>query len=748
MVIPIFSPALWFYWDSNYYIFGGDTPTWAAFQNLIEWHFPYLWDEFDGAGHPFANNAALPTAFYFWIFFKLGVSALFAQMLFFILLSAISTFGIYRIGKLFFGPNALVVFVFVSAAIYLLNPFGFYGENRRIFTSEFAIAYYLLPLFVSYLLTAIENTENVLRESLLAALTSVLLHNFNLIPAVSYVGISYLSIALSYSFIQRNKITTILQFFLIFLSISLALLAYHAYAMFQYFSVSSFASDISNIVQLQSSADLLVNTLMFGGYGIDNPWWIITYSIPIFFSIAAFYWVTPRRLVMVFGVLMLSSLFFMDAGRMATKVFGITDLSASLYGIFRFPHIKFTAPYHLSIAFLCAITATQFIKRRSLVFTLVIMFILFWNPRFYSTWLPIQLHQPDDWLEISSFLQKEKLDNNLPRTLKIPSAEYFKDGVGGEELARTPPMQNEGARPWMVHSAVFGLLFPQPAFSLDLSPGARLNPCVRRIFRERVAPDEMIFLLKNLGINRVLLSKNFTYQMAYTPVEIPIRMKRLVKEFQVEGLYQNSVFFENSGLQLSPLAIDSNPLIYLAGQVQHVSSGEFNNCNFFGRIDENKSTAAFYTDARADLVLSNVPHLGHAEVQFKRHSPGKYSVHLSKVTNNSTLVLVLNNTYTDWSLELAGTHESNNNFQDQRFPVNGFATAWVLDTSTLCNKAKCITNPKGGYDLDLTIKYTPQKTYQNLLYSSIFLFVFILAYLIGTTKSLKFLFCRFFKAAN
>jgi len=738
--MPVIAPVMWFHWDTTYYIFGGDTPTWASFSKIIEWHFPYLWDEFDGAGHPLAYHAAIPTAIFFWVLAKLGVPILVAQMSFFITLSALSAIGIYRIGKLFFNYDTLPVFVFVTTIFYLLNTFGFYGEGRRIFTTEFIVGYYLLPLFVSYILTAIENSNLAVREALLAGLTSVALHNFNLTPAVSYVGISYFSIAIFYVIFQKDKSVAILKFFVIFISVSFLLLAYQLFAMFHYYQVSDLAANLETIVPTgkRSTADLLVRTLMFSAWGreISSPLLVVAYLLPLFVAVTAFFGSSPKRLVLMSAMLLVSSLFLMDAGKLATKLFSINEITYFIYGIFRFPHIKFTAPYILSIALLCGIAMARFTNKKITVVIASVLFILLWNPRAYTEWLPIQLHKPDDWLGLSVFLQHERAVTPPARTLKIPSIEYFRDGVGGDEFGRTPPFQKDGARPWMVHSTVLGLLLPDPIFSLDMTIGARLNPCVTRIFRDELNPKEMSALLNILGIERVLLSKKFTYQNQFTPAEYKEKMRRLVNRIQYDIPYSN-VLFENDGVKLSTLAMKPLPVIYIAKQVQRISPQAISTCSFTQSAENNQYATAFYADTLPDgaaKLLSGLT-LGHAEVDFKRLTPDKYRVQLSGISGFAPIVLVLNNTYADWVIEPMGLSTSNEYFRNRRFQVNGFATAWVLDAPSLCKSANCKPNSAGGYDLDLFISYGPQKIYQSLLFGTILASLIILLFVFFTGRS-------------
>ena len=729
LFLPVVAPVMWFYWDPAYYIFGGDTPNWISFANIVEWHFPYLWNEFDGAGHPFANNVPIPTALFFWAFSKLGFPILIAQMSFFVAFSALSAFGIYRIGKLYFDNESLPLFVIVASLFYLLNPFGFYGENRRIFTTEFVVAYHLLPLFVSYLLVAIENSKLNVREALLAALTSVALHNFNLVPAISYIGISYLAIALFFIIARRDKIPAIIKFFAIFLAVSFVLLAYHLYGMFQYYSVSNLASDLAGIVpaKIQSTADLLVRTLFFSGGGRNAPIEIAAYFLPLLIGIVALLRPTSTHLVWVSCVLMVVSLFMMDAGKLATNLFGLTETTSFIYAIFRFPHIKFTAPYILSVALLCGIVLARFTNKKIIVVFVSALFILIWNPRAYTTWLPIQLHRPDDWLALSDFLQSEKRDTLPPqRILKIPSIEYFKDGVGGEEFDHTPPLRATFSRPWMVHSTALGLLVPAPLFSTDMTIGARLNSCVSRIFRNESTPQETAALIKTLGIGRVLLSKKFTYLDAWTPPEYKRKMRRLVNQVQFE-IPHGGTPFANDGLKLSDLTVKPLPLIYVADQVERISALTFSTCAFAQPDDGGRLAPAFYAEIAQNIVPKLAAWLppSHASAEFKSQAPGKYLVHVTSVSAKDPIVLVLNNTYADWVVETSGGEASNGYFRDRRFPVNGFATAWILDVPTICKTSSCRINSAGEYDFDLTISYAPQAAYQLLLFSAILVFTFI-----------------------
>lgn len=741
LFLPVVAPVMWFYWDPAYYIFAGDTPTWISFSSLIDWHFPYLWDEFDGAGHPFANNVPVPTALFFWVFSKLGFPILIAQMSFFVALSALSAIGIYRIGKLYFDNESLPLFVIVASLFYLLNPFGFYGENRRIFTTEFVVAYYLLPLFVSYLLVAIENSKLNVREALLAALTSVALHNFNLMPAISYIGISYLAIALFFIIARRDKIPALIKFFTIFLAVSFVLLAYHLYAMFEYYSVSNLASDLAGIVpaKIQSTADLLVRTLAFSGGGRDAPIMVFAYFLPLLIGVVALLRPTSTPLVWVSCVLMVVSLFMMDAGKWATNLFGLTETTSFIYGIFRYPHIKFTAPYILSVALLCGIVMARFTNKKIIIVLASALFIIVWNPRACTTWMPIQLHRPTDWLALSAFLQGEKRDTRPPqRILKIPSIEYFKDGVGGDEFDHTPPLRATFSRPWMVHSAALGLLVPAPLFSLDMTTGARLNPCVRRIFRNESTPQETAALIKTLGIGRVLLSKKFTYQDAFTPSEYKRKMRRLISQVQLE-IPHSSIPFANDGLELSDLTIKPLPLIYVADQVERISAQTFNTCAFVQPDDGGRLAPAFYAETAQNIVPKLAAWLPptHASAAFKRQAPGKYLVHVTGVSAKDPIVLVLNNTYADWVVETSGGVASKGYFRDRRFPVNGFATAWILDVPTICKTSSCRVNSAGEYDFDLTISYGPQIIYQSLLFGAILVFTFIV-YLLTFGKIGKF----------
>lgn len=738
--MPVIAPVMWFYWDTTYYISGGDTQNWISFSNIIEWHFPYLWDEIDGAGFPFANNAAIPTAIFFWLFAKLGVPVLVAQMSFFVTLSALSAIGIYRIGKLYFNHDTLPVFVFVTTIIYLLNTFGFYGENRRIFTTEFIVAYYLLPLFVSYILTVIEYPKLTLREALLAGLTSVALHNFNLVPAVSYVGISYFSIALFYIIFQREKCFVILNFLAIFLAVSFLLIAYHLFAMFQYFQISDLAANLATIVNndVKSTADLLINTLMFtaGGREISSPLLVAVYLLPLLVAVTAFFGSPPKRLVLMSVMLLVISLFLMDAGRLATKLFGLNETTYFIYAIFRFPHIKFTAPYILSIALLCGIVMARFTNKKIIIVIASVLFIVIWNPRAYTTWMPIQLHKPDDWLGLSVFLQHERAEVPLVRTLKIPSTEYFRDGVGGNEFSSTPPLQKDGAKPWMIHSLALGLLLPDPIFSLDMTVGAKLNPCVVRIFRDELNPEEMSALLNILGIERVLLSKKFTYQNQFTPEEYKIKVRRLVNRIQYDIPHSN-VLFENDGVKLSTLATKPLPVIYIAKDAQRISPQAISTCSFTQSAENNQYATVFYANTPLDgaaKLLSGL-NLGHAEVDFQRLTPGKYRVHLTGISDAAPIVLVLNNTYADWVIQPMGHSTSNEYFRNRRFPVNGYATAWVLDAPSLCKNANCKPNSAGGYDLDLFISYGPQKIYQSLLFGTILVSLIILLFVFFTGRS-------------
>ena len=726
LLIPVLAPVTWFYWDPNYYIFAGDTPAWGGFQYLIEWHFPYLWDELDGAGHPFANNAPLPTALFFWLLWKLSVPTLAAQAAFFVILSALSVIGIYRVGRLYFGHDTRLLFVFVAAIIYLLNPFGFYGENRRIFTTEFLVAYYLLPLFVSYLLTALSIEKLVTREALLAGLTSIALHNFNLIPTLSYLGLAFVAIVIFAVFVQARNRFAIFKFSVIFLSVSFLLAAYHLFAMFDYYKVSSLASDLGKIVptEIHSTADLLIRTLMFtaGGREISSLPQVSAYLLPLFVGIIALYRSPSRLLVGACGAMLVLSLFLMDAGFWATKLFGLTEATSYFYAIFRFPHIKFTAPYILSVALLCGIVAARFQNRKLIVVAASILFIMTWNDRAFVHWMPIQLHKPDNWLALSEFMQRERVEKRLPRTVKAPSVVYFQDGVGGEEFARTPPQRSAGAQPdpWMVHGTALGLLLPHPIFSLDMTVGAKLNPCVGRIFHAKPDQQELAALFRMLGIERVLLSTRFAYQAQFTPAETMDRMRQLMESLR-PPLLSNPPQFQNDGVSLSRVAVEPLPLVYTAAEATRVTPNEFATCTFPITSANSPNAAVFYSAPPKIGQPSDINRSTATTVvaSYEREAPGKYRVRLRGVPTSGVVVLVLNNSYADWVIGAPDGPASAGGGRERRFPVNGFATAWALDASSLCKSLPCRTNPTGGNDVDLVISYAPQAIYEAMLFGMI-----------------------------
>lgn len=726
LAIPVLAPLTWFYWDPGYYIFAGDTPAWGAFQHLIEWHFPYLWDELDGAGHPFANNVPLPTAFFFWVLWKLSVPTLAAQISFFVMLSALSVLGIYRVGRLYFRQDARLLFVFVASIIYLLNPFGFYGENRRIFTTEFLVAYYLLPLFVSYLLTALSNEKVVIKEALLAGLTSIALHNFNLVPTLSYLGLAYVAVAVFAILVQARNTFVVLKFAGIFLSVSFLLAAYHIFAMLEYYKVSSLSSDLGNIVpmEIHSTAQPLIRTLMFtsGGRESSTLLMILAYLFPLFVGIAVFFRSSSRMLIGVCMAMLVVSLFFMDAGYWASKLFGLTEATSFFYAIFRFPHIKFTAPYILAVALLCGIAAAHFQNRKIIGVALSVMFIVIWNDRAFIHWMPIQLQKPTQWLELSEFMQREQARGVLPRTVKAPSLVYFQDGVGGEEFARTPPQRNAGAMPdpWMVHGTALGLLLPSPIFSLDMTVGAKLNPCVARIFQSKPDQQELAVLFRMLGVERVLLSTRFAYQNQYTPAETIDRMRQLMGVLQ-PPLLLNDAVFQNDAVNLFRAEVEPLPLIYTATEVKRVAPEAFATCDFHAVLPNASHEAVFYSAPPESNLPPDVnKSISTAVVaSSRREAPGKYRVQLRGVPASGTVVLVLNNSYADWVIGAPGDSSAAAQFRERRFPVNGFATAWALDASSLCKSVPCKTDPAGGYEADLTISYAPQGIYQALLFGMI-----------------------------
>ena len=136
---------------------------------------------------------------------------------------------------------------------------------------------------------------------------------------------------------------------------------------------------------------------------------------------------------------------------------------------------------------------------------------------------------------------------------------------------------------------------------------------------------------------------------------------------------------------------------------------------------------AFYAEIAQNIVPKLAAWLppSHASAEFKSQAPGKYLVHVTSVSAKDPIVLVLNNTYADWVVETSGGEASNGYFRDRRFPVNGFATAWILDVPTICKTSSCRINSAGEYDFDLTISYAPQAAYQLLLFSAILVFTFI-----------------------
>jgi hypothetical protein len=250
----------------------------------------------------------------------------------------------------------------------------------------------------------------------------------------------------------------------------------------------------------------------------------------------------------------------------------------------------------------------------------------------------------------------------------------------------------------MIHSAALGLMLAQPVFSLDMSVGARLNPCTRRLYRAEPDMDESAFLLRLLGIERVLVAKRFTYQDSFTPATTRVRMGGL--EDRIEAIARPArVVFENAGVKLVELPGGARPTVRAATRVRAVARADYAACRF-PQDDAN----ADFADASSLPREVTAGTLHSAAVTAKAMQPGRYAVHVAGLTSAPT-VLVLNETFADWVL--AGTAGPIAEGRARRFPVDGYATAWWLDAPSLCGKATC--------DADFEIRYAPQARYGLLL---------------------------------
>jgi len=127
--------------------------------------------------------------------------------------------------------------------------------------------------------------------------------------------------------------------------------------------------------------------------------------------------------------------------------------------------------------------------------------------------------------------------------------------------------------------------------------------------------------------------------------------------------------------------------------------------------------------SRLPRVIQHPP-----EIEFKKINPTKYQVKTGRV--DGEFILVFSESYNkDWKI-YSKQVERGNFYEDwfgsrgisekNHLVANGYANSWIVDAAKICsNNDKCINNPDGSYDIELTVEFWPQKLfYLGLLVSS------------------------------
>lgn len=163
------------------------------------------------------------------------------------------------------------------------------------------------------------------------------------------------------------------------------------------------------------------------------------------------------------------------------------------------------------------------------------------------------------------------------------------------------------------------------------------------------------------------------------------------------------------------------------------------------KYEYNIAKAVLFTENNADnpsamSAYSDFGTRNHDEgVTWTEINPTKYTLALYRVNNKVPLVFS-ESYHTGWNLYLGQEYTwfTPDVADGSHVKINGYANAWVIDVAGICGagdtdqakQAKCVKNPDGSWDMEMTLEFTPQRTYDVSLVVTLLTLAGVVGYLV------------------